>query len=277
MRRGFFAAMALCVLPMGAQAQTADVQTLADIRQDLTVLFVETQKLKRELSTTGTSAVALGGGSAMDRATSIEGELTRLTRKIEQLDFRIETVVKDAETRISDLEFRLVELEGGDLSKIGQLAPLGGATTPRQTPVAGPASGTDAAGGTQLAASEQADFDAAAAALSSGDSALAAETYATFLENYPGSPLETKAFIGLGTALEQGGDTREAARAYLEAYNRNDQSPDAPDALYLLGRALGKLGKVAEACVTLGEVGARHAGAAAAGLAQSEMAALSCS
>jgi hypothetical protein len=43
-----------CALwPLGAAAQ--DDQTLADVRQELTVLNVEIQKLRRELSTTGTA------------------------------------------------------------------------------------------------------------------------------------------------------------------------------------------------------------------------------
>jgi TolA-binding protein len=46
--------------------------------------------------------------------------------------------------------------------------------------------------------------------------------------------------------------------------------------LFRLGRTLGRLGKVSEACVTLGEVGVRHAGTSAASSAQAEMAALSC-
>jgi len=278
MRRVMQAAvMCACLWPVSGQAQSDKAQTLADIRQDLTILYVETQRLKRELSTTGNSQAVVGGASAMDRAASIEGELTRLTGKIEELEFRIDSIVRDATARIADLEFRLVELEGGDVSKLGETPTLGGDAAAPATPAApAPAvpTGTDA--GTQLAASEQADFDAAQSALDSGDTQLAAESFETFVQNYPGSPLETRAFIGRGRALEQGGDTREAARAYLEAYNRNEASAQAPEALFLLGRALGKLGKVAEACVTLGEVGARHAGSSAAQQAQAEMTALSC-
>ena len=272
------AVLSVCLSAATGHAQTAQAQTLADIRQDLTVLYVETQKLRRELSTTGNSGVALSGATMLDRTASIEGELTRLTAKIEQLEFRIDSIVRDATSRIADLEFRLVELEGGDVSKLGQTTTLGGDAAAPQTPQVQPAApaGTDTGGGNQLAAAEQADFDAAQAALKSGDTALAAESFATFIENYPGSPLEPQAFLARGAALEQSGDTREAARAYLEAYNRNATSPQAPDALFLLGRALGKLGKVAEACVTLGEVPVRHAQSAAAADAQAEMAALSC-
>ncbi|MEM9579904.1 MAG: tol-pal system protein YbgF [Pseudomonadota bacterium] len=268
----------LWVMPVAGLAQDR-TQTLADIRQDLTVLYVETQRLKRELSTSGQSGVSLGGGTAQDRAQSIEGELQRLTAKIEQLEFRIDSIVRDATARIADLEFRLVELEGGDVSKLGETTTLGGAAAAPQTPAvaAVQSSGGTDAGGTELAASEQADFDAAQAALTSGDTSLAADSFASFTQNYPGSPLEAQARIGRGQALEQGGDAREAARSYLEAYSSNPAGAEAPKALYLLGRALGKLGKVSEACVTLGEVGARHPGTPAASDAQMEMTALNCS
>ncbi len=49
-----------------APARAQD-QTLADIRQELSVLFVDMQRLKRELSTTGGAGGAVGGGSALQR------------------------------------------------------------------------------------------------------------------------------------------------------------------------------------------------------------------
>ena len=47
--RAVLIAALLFATPVAAQ----DAETLADIRQELTVLYVELQKLKRELSTTG--------------------------------------------------------------------------------------------------------------------------------------------------------------------------------------------------------------------------------
>ncbi|MEM7319503.1 MAG: tol-pal system protein, partial [Pseudomonadota bacterium] len=48
---------AMIALP--SVGQTQDQQTLADIRQELTVLHVEIQRLKREFSTTGAPATNL--------------------------------------------------------------------------------------------------------------------------------------------------------------------------------------------------------------------------
>ena len=271
------AALVLCLMPALGAAQVSKEQTLADIRQDLTVLFVEMKRLKRELSTTGTSAPAIGGANAMERISSVEGELQRLTGKIEQLEFRLDSIVKDGTNRIGDLEFRLVELEGGDVSKLGETSTLGGGELPAVAEGNAVQTGTNDAASTQLAVGEQADFDAAEVALTSGDAAGAAEQFALFTQNYPGSPLEDQARLKQGEALEAAGDTREAARAYLEAYSSDPTSDAAPDALFRLGRSLGRLGKVSEACVTLGEVAVRHPNALAVGEAQTEMSALNCS
>ena len=79
--------MALTLWPIGAMAQ--DDKTLADIRQELTVLYVEVQRLRRELSTTGAPSVQTGGDTVLDRIAVMESELQRLTSKTEELEFRL--------------------------------------------------------------------------------------------------------------------------------------------------------------------------------------------
>ena len=54
----------LMISPVTSFAQND--QTLADVRQELNMLFVEVQKLRRELSTTGGAAVSSGGTSVLD-------------------------------------------------------------------------------------------------------------------------------------------------------------------------------------------------------------------
>ena len=129
------------VVATAGVAQAQDQQTLADIRQELTVLHVEVQRLKREFSTTGSPAPNLSGSSVLERVDAIEAELQRLTRQTEQLNQRVQNIVTDGTNRIGDLEFRLVELEGGDLSTLGETSTLGGDT---QITAAAPATPTDA-------------------------------------------------------------------------------------------------------------------------------------
>ncbi|PKQ13354.1 MAG: tol-pal system protein YbgF [Alphaproteobacteria bacterium HGW-Alphaproteobacteria-1] len=279
MKRAFLGPLValMLVAPHGAAAQATE--TLADIRQELAVLFVELQKLKRELSTTGGAGQLAGGGSPLDRLNAIESEVQRLTSKTEELEFRIDRVVSDGTNRVGDLEFRLCELEPGcDIgalepgSTLGGVIPQtgGGGAISAPTPAPAP-------GGPQLAMGERDDFERARAAFDAGDHAGAAEQLGAFLATYPGSPLAGQAGLLRGRALEAAGQQSAAARAYLDTFSAAPDGPEAPEALYNLGRALGVLGQTDEACVTLGQVTPRYPGAAAAAEAQAEMARLGCS
>lgn len=235
-------------LPAAAQDRA---QTLADIRQELSVLFVDIQRLRTELSTTGAPQVNTAGNTALDRINAIESELQRLTAQTEELEFRIEQIVADGTNRIGDLEFRLVELEGGDVSQLGETTTLGGSagSSPATPVVSAPAQPE-----TQMASQEAADFERAQSAFDEGDFVSAAAGFAAFNDTYPGGPLSVQADLRRGEALFNLGDTREGARAFLRAFSSDDTGPDAPEALYRLGAALGALGTVTEACVTLAEV-----------------------
>ena len=272
----YSALVAVCVmwLPLAAptQVNAQDSETLADVRQELTILNVEIQKLKRELSTTGGSNGTVGAGGLLDRVNSIESELQRLTGKTEQLEFRIDRVVADGTNRIGDLEFRLVELEGGDVGALGETSTLGGGDAPTTTVIA-PTTPTTTG---QLASQEQADFERASEALASGSFQAAAEQFATFNQTYPGGPLAATADLKLGDALDAVGDTRNAARAYLDAFSLNQTGPNAAEALYKLGASLGRLGQTNEACVTLGEVSVRFPTDPSALLANSQMRNIGC-
>ena len=274
--RSVFAAMIAICLAGSSVAQDDRAQSLADIRQELTILFVELQRLKQELNTTGTVGGTGTQGSIPDRVAAIESEMQRLTAKTEQLEFRIDSIVRDGTNRIGDLEFRLVELEGGDISKLGDTPTLGGGELP-QAAVQAPQTSQTASEGPQLAIGEEADFKAAQDALADGDYETAVSLYETFNQTYPGGPLSAAADLGRGVALEGMGQIRDAARAYLAAFTADQTGPTAPDALYRLGASLGDLGQVNEACVTLGEVGLRFPGANAVADAQAEMQAIGCS
>ena len=264
--------MIFCALwPLGASAQGG--QTLADVRQELMVLNVEMQKLKRELSTTGNGQGGTDAGTLLDRVEGIESELQRLTGKTEELEFRIDRVVADGTNRIGDLEFRLVELEGGDIGALGETSTLGGegqGTAPVITSLVQDTSG-------QLATQEAADFERASGVLASGNFQAAAQQFATFNQTYPGGPLSVKADILRGEALENQGDIRTAARAYLDAFSADQNGTDAPQALLKLGIALGRLGQTQEACVTLGEVSVRFPADKAVLQANSQMRNIGCS
>lgn len=259
------------------RAQEAGDETLADIRQELSILLVEVQKLKRELSTTGLPDVNLQGTSALSRIDAMEAELERLTGKTEKLEFRINQVVEDGTNRIGDLQFRLCELEDScDVGSLGETPPLGGVDV---SGVAAPAPAAPAAreDKPQLAVGEQSDFDRAKEALDSGSFRSAADLFATFTQTYTAGPLTGEAHYYRGQALAQLGETADAARAYLDSFSGSPKGPKAPDALLQLGLKLNELGQTPDACVTLGEVTNRFPDSPASVEAQTARADLGCS
>jgi len=272
-------ALVLALAPAAAPAQEAE--TLADIRQELTVLFVELQKLKRELSTTGGVAQP-EGGPLLDRANAIETQVQRLTAKTEELEFRIDRVVRDGTNRLGDMEFRLCELEPDcdianldEGSTLGGIAPQTGAQTGAQA--TSPETETETGAEPQLAVGEREDFAEAEDAHDEGEHARAAELFAGFLDSYPGSPLGDRARLLRAHALEADGQQSAAARAYLEAFSAAPDGPEAAEALTRLGRALGRLDQAEEACVMLGQVAARYPDSPQVPEAEAEMARLGCS
>ena len=269
-------ALALVVAPMMGVAQSRE-ETLADIRQQLSVLYVEMQHLKRELSTTGSAGTIVTGATTLERVDVIERQLQVLTGKTEQLQHRVERVVTDGTNRIGDLEFRLVELEGGDLSQLGETTTLGGDVDSLPPTGGGDDTGSGDGAPTELAVGEETDFNRAMTALDAGEFGAAADQFATFVQTYPGSPLEAEAHLRRGQALEGKTDLTGAARAFLEAYSGAPQAGTAPEALFRLGKSLGALGQTNEACVTLNEVGVRYPGSEHQTAAQSEMVTLQCS
>lgn len=228
-------------------------QTLADIRQELTVLYVEVQKLRRELSTTSGAGSNLTATSIPSRVDAMEAELQRLTSKTEELENRINRVVEDGTNRIGDLEFRLVELEGGDITTLGETTTLGGFEEGEGA--VAPAEPTDP--GVELAVGEQADFDRAMAAFEASDYQTAVDRFQVFSDTYLGGPLTGEAHFMRGQSLDALGMTASAARAYLASYSGDPDGARASEALLYLGLSLDALGQVEESCATLGEVTTR--------------------
>jgi tol-pal system protein YbgF len=258
----------LGLLPYSGVAQERE-QTLADIRQDLSYLFVEIKRLKRELSTSHPPSGITSGQSIVKRVDAIEAELQRLTGATEKLEFRVSRVISDGTNRIGDLEFRLVELEGGDLSSLRESTTLGRL-------IDDPEPEASQSLNIELAVGEEADFALAQAALEEQRYNDAAEMFSRFGTTYPASPLVAKAYLLRGKALEATQDYKASARAYLESFSNYPNADVAPEALILLGKALVSAGKLDAGCRTLSQVDIRFPGSSFAIDAQEEMQTLDC-
>jgi tol-pal system protein YbgF len=263
-----------CVLLFVPAAVVSEerMETLADIRQSLNLLHVEISKLRRELIPTSDADGLWMGDTMLTRIDSIEQVLTSLTSKTEELEFRISRIVADGTNRIGDLEFRLVDLEGGDVSQLGEISTLGGDIT-KKVAVAVPEDPQNL----QMVVGEQADFSRAWQAFQREDFAKAVDLFGQFIDTYSGGSLNSEAFVGRGKAFEALGETKAAARSYLESYSRHPQANVAPEALLRLGLSLDMLQQKSAACKTLGEVALRFPKALQVTEAQSKMQSLNCS
>lgn len=264
-----FVCAVICFLPLKGHAQDR-AQSLADIRQDLNILYVEIQRLKNELSTTQGPSVSVAAGSVLERVQNIETELQRLTALSEELQFRVERVVQDGTNRVGDLEFRLVELEGGDISTLGETTTLGG-------DFAYPEEDQDeTADAPELAVGERADFDMAQKSFDEERYGDAIQILNRFSQTYPDSPLAAEAMVLRGASHEASGDYKSAARAYLESFSTYPKSTVAPRALMSLGNALVLLGQTDAGCQTLSQVGIRFPESEYSQMAADRMTELQC-
>jgi tol-pal system protein YbgF len=277
--RRFGLSLALCLLPVLGHAQDK-AETLADIRNELAQLATDFNALKAEMVASGAMTNGSAGGDALTRMDTIEAELARLNARTEEVELKLNRVVSDGTNRIGDIEYRLCEAtKGCDPTTLAATPELGSDGSAAPAPVAtdaGEAAATDGTDGTEMAVAEKEDFDRAKEVLGSGDFRKAEQLFATYAESYPGGPLVPEALYLRGEALTKLGDTSGASRAYLDAFSAKQDGPLAPDALLKLGEGLGTLGQVPEACVTLAEVGKRFPGSQAATQSTVAMQGLGC-
>ncbi len=251
-------------LVAGTLTLPARAETVADLRAEVNALSATVAELARELSG-GEGAAAAGtglNGSVLDRLERIRAELAELTGRTEELEFRIRRTIDEASNRLGDLEFRLTELEGGDTSTLAPPRPLDARPPAADAP--------------QMAAGEQAAFDAARVRAEEGAHDDAAEALQTFLDTYPGSPFATEAGELLARAHRERGAESDAARAWLNLYLADPEGESAPRALLALGESLGRLDQRDEACVMFEELRERFPDSPQASDAREASARLSC-
>ncbi len=218
-----------------------------DLQYRLSIIDAQLADIRARLGvapSTGGGAPATGAGSdVILRLNRLEAEIRMLTGKIEQMEFEQRSVAEDATRRFGDIEFRLTELEGGDISILAPVQPLGGGGT-----------GSVVAAGPEVSISERGDLDRAIEDVKQGRFDLGEDRLRGFLTAYPGSPLEAEALYWLGESQFVRGAFQNAARSYLNGYNADRGSAIASKNLYRLGVTLGRLGQLNEACLTLREV-----------------------
>jgi tol-pal system protein YbgF len=98
------------------------------------------------------------------------------------------------------------------------------------------------------------EYDLAYGYVMHKDYALAADTFRTFLRQYPSDRLAPEAQYWLGESLFQQQQYRDAAESFLAVSTKYETTARAPEALFRLGQSLAALGEKEAACASLGEV-----------------------
>jgi len=114
-------------------------------------------------------------------------------------------------------------------------------------------------GGQQIAdpivsGNPQADYERAYQLMIVGDYEQAEGAFRTFLVSYPGHELADDARFWIGESLYSRQLYRDAAQAFLDAYNASPRGNMAAETLLKLGMSLAALGQASTACATYSQV-----------------------
>ena len=94
-------------------------------------------------------------------------------------------------------------------------------------------------------------FNTAQARMRDSDYAGARESYAAFVQNYPGDRLAGEAFYWLGETYYLESSFSDAADAFIASLRNEPDGEKAPEALVRLAASLAGMGQVREACDAL--------------------------
>jgi len=216
---------------------------LADLRADVDILSGMVADLRVELVQSGQIS-GPSGGDFLARIGALESGLMRMIAQTETVQLRLDRVIADASNRVADIEFRLSELEGMDPASLPQPPALGeaGAREP-EAPIA-----------------QETSFEQARRLMAGGDYRAALDLLETEAAALAFDPDRVQRAFLRGEALSVLGFIEAAAQAYLDAFSAAPDDALAPQALLRLGQTLGDMGAIVDACITLGEVGARYLG-----------------
>ncbi|MCW5697774.1 MAG: tol-pal system protein YbgF [Bauldia sp.] len=114
-------------------------------------------------------------------------------------------------------------------------------------------------GGQQIAdpivsGNPQTDYERAYQLMIAGDYEQAEGAFRTFIVSYPGHDLTDDARFWIGESLYSRQLYRDAAQAFLDAYNASPRGSMAAETLLKLGMSLAALGQASTACATYAQV-----------------------
>lgn len=198
------------------------------------------------------------------RVLQLEEQNRQLTGRLEELGFQMLQMQEQMRQMQEDNEFRFQDLERSKTNDQSSVAPK--ADRSPSTDAANLNIGeikVDANGNVTSQPSTSSDteselYKAGYAQVLAGDYANAAETFRSYMAQFPNGAEASDANFWLGESLYSQGDFREAARIFLDGHKAYPESPKAPDSLLKLGMSLVALDNRETACATYDEVLVRY-------------------
>jgi len=192
------------------------------------------------------------------RIDRLDYELRSLTGRIEEIQHNISLLGERLEKLLQDTDFRLAELEHAAESK-------NKSSSPDAATESGPAdrnSDNAAAAVTEVEKTPQALYSEALQLLRSENYDAAEKSFRAFLDKFSDNSLAANARYWLGETYYVRGDFGNAARVFLEGYEKGADSPKGSSSLLKLGMSLANLGQKDEACAVFREFSSQYTDAA---------------
>jgi tol-pal system protein YbgF len=216
------------------------------------------------------------------RIQQLEDQIRSLTGQIETQDHQIQVLTQQLEKLRSDTDLRLNDIE----AKTGAGPPAAGQVPGGAAPEAagpGPEPSDDQPAGPQPASgapprvlgtipagsvptappaaavppTPQQQYEAALELYHHGNYAGAEAAFRSFLAQYPKDPLAGSAAYWHGEGYFIQGKFKDAVGTFADAAQKYPTGAKAPDTLLELGKSLDKLGRAADACAVLGQIGTK--------------------
>jgi tol-pal system protein YbgF len=210
------------------------------------------------------------------RLDRLETENRRLTGDVEKMQFQVEQLQEQLKKSQADNELRFQDLEGGaagtapvkkQAEETPERTPQKSASTDgiEEQPLPGPVRSESSQDEpvneqpqTKAASGPAADYEAAAALLEADSLPDAEAAFRAFLKAYPKDKNAPDAMFGLGESLFGRERYADAAEHYLDLTTKFPKSKRAPEGLLKLGMSLNALGAKQEACSTYDEVAKKY-------------------
>ena len=237
--------LAITIL-FGINLERALAETpVESLRLELSLLGSQIEDLRSALLSPEVRSLAPGdAGIALLRLDALEAKVRATVGRVEALEFHLQILSKDAKHRIREFGLRLSELEGESVERVKDSIHGLKQSGAKQDNV-------------EEISNETLAFDSGIISYNSENYELAIKQFQAFLQTYPSSINIPEVYYWLGVSKLAVGDYKSAASDLLESFSLAPSGLFAWKALLRLASALGDLGQIEQACLTLGELKSR--------------------